>query len=192
MRSSIQLLLICIVLLAAAFAQSRENQAVFSFPGDTDRVHSATGDLLARYTKIYESQDSANQYLFSITDTAGNRLAQLNFTRSIEGMWSPYGESLYLNDFIGSTRIDCFVWSSADKHLMSLTEILMRDPSSGPIEGGGAKPPETPENSRYELTCEGWRAQDRVSISLEGDTWAGGQFKYKLIYDLRTKKFSWY
>lgn len=99
--------------------------------------------------------------------------------------------NLYLNDFLGSTQIDCFVWTPQNRALSSLTEALLRDPNSGPVEGRGAKPPETPENSRFELTCDGWKSKDNVLVNIEGTTWAGGQFNYKLVYDLVLKQFNW-
>ena len=68
--------------------------------------------------------------------------------------------------------------------------MLLNDPKSGPDEAGGAKPPETPENSRFELTCEGWMPQDKLSVNLEGDTWAGGHFKYRFVYDVRARRFN--
>lgn len=190
-RSCARLLLVCIALLITAEAQSRKDQATFSFPGETDRAPSTAGHLIATYKEIRTAPDSAKRYLLSIMDASGNRLVQYTFTRSIQGTWSPYSERIYLNDFMGSTQIDCFVWSRADERLTSLTDVLLHDPNSGPIQGRGAKPPETPENSRFELTCGEWMAKDKILVSLEGDTWAGGQFRYKLVYDLQTKKFSW-
>lgn len=163
----------------------------FSFPDAAEPVRSSAGVLFATYTQEAIAQDSVTRYLFSITDQGGTRLVQHNFSRSVEGAWSPYGDQIFLNDFMGSTQIDCLVWTRGETLFTSLTEMLLRDPNSGPIEGRGAKPPETPENSRYELTCEDWLAKDQVSATLEGTTWAGGQFKYRLIYDLRAKKFRW-
>lgn len=186
--SFIAFLCICIVLGSTVFAQSHQLQAGFSFPGDSNRVHSATGNYWATYKQSSTSQD---EYSFLIADGAGNPLVQRTFTRSVEGAWSPYSDQLYLNDFLGSTQVDCLVWVPGNRGLSSLTETLLREPHSGPIEGRGAKPPETPENSRYELTCQGWRAKDKVSVSLEGTTWAGGQYKYKLVYDVQSRKFSW-
>ena len=173
-----------IVLLAAASAQSRPFRAGFSFPGSTNHVHSNKGDLSASYT-VVRATDDENQYTFAINDLAGRALIEHKFTRNIEGMWSPFTQSLYVNDFMGSTQIDCFVWSDGDNRLFSLTDTLLHDPHSGPVEGHGAKPPETPQNSRFELTCGRWVAKNKVSVRLEGTTWAGGDFKYQMFYDLQ-------
>jgi hypothetical protein len=179
------------MLSASMFAQTRREQQAFSFPGKIDRVHSAIGNLFAAYSEVSAAQNPIKEYRFLIVGNDGNRLVQQDFTRSVEGMWSPFGEQLFVNNFIGSSQIDCLVWSRTDAHLISLTEVLLHDPNSGPIEGRGAKPPESPENSRFELICREWKDIDKVLVSLEGDTWAGGEFKYKLIYDLKARKFSW-
>jgi len=181
-----------ILLLLTPFSPAQTpKQMIFSFPANTDRMPSAVGHFLATYKEIPTKPDSVKQYLFSITDTFGKPLAQHSFNRSIEGAWSPYSEQVYANDFMGSAQIDCLVWGAGGERLTSLTEVLLHDPNSGPIEGGGAKPPETPENSRFELTCHGWAAKDKVLLDVTGDTWAGGEFKYRLVYDLRAKRFSW-
>jgi hypothetical protein len=179
------------MVLTNVAAQTKKEHRAFSFPSNINRMHSSTSNLFAAYLEIPSAQNSTKQYLLSIMDDDGNHLAQHSFTRSVEGMWSPFGGQLFLNDFIGSSQIDCLVWNRTDARLTSLTEILLHDPNSGPIEGRGAKPPENPDNSRFELTCQEWKDMDKVLVRLEGNTWAGGDFTYKLVYDLRAKKFSW-
>jgi hypothetical protein len=190
-KSCVCLLCILILLSSNGFAQSQKERNVFSFPGRTGHVRSAKGDFLAAYSEVSKPQDSA-QYQFSISDASGNRLVRHDFTRSVEGAWARQSDRLYLNDFMGSTRIDCFVWTNGDNRLASLTDLLLHDPSSGPVEGHGAKPPETPENSRFELTCGSWKGENKLAVRLEGTTWAGGDFKYAFVYDFQTKRFSWY
>lgn len=190
-KSSVRLLCVLILLLSNGVAQSQKERNVISFPSSTRQVRSAKGDFLAAYSEVSKPQDST-QYQFSISDASGNRLVQHDFTRSVEGAWARKSDRLYLNDFIGSTRIDCFVWTNGDNRLASLTDLLLHDPSSGPVEGHGAKPPETPENSRFELTCGSWKGDNKLAVRLEGTTWAGGDFKYTFVYDLQTKRFSWY
>ena len=185
------LFLICTVPIAIGQAKTNKTPKVFSFPGSSKQAPSVSGQFLATYKEIPAAQNDAFQYLFSIRDRSGNQLEQHTFTRSIEGAWSPHSERIYLNDFMGSTQIDCLVWRQGDNRLSSLTEILLYDPNSGPTEADGAKPPETPKNSRFELTCDGWTAEDKILVSLDGSTWAGGQFKYKLLFDPKLEKFSW-
>jgi hypothetical protein len=184
------LLLICTVHVASGHAKGKATPAAFSFPGSSKQTPSLSGQLLATYKEIPGAKNDAFQYIFSLSDRSGNQLEQHPFARNIEGAWSPQSERVYLNDFMGSTQIDCLVWKQGDNKLSSLTEILLYDPNSGPIEEAGAKPPETPQNSRFELTCDGWSAEDKISVSVEGYTWAGGQFKYKLLFDPNSKKFS--
>jgi len=169
-------------------AQSSQRSLSFNFPGDTSRVPSTAGQFSAIYKQSAKSPDD---FVFSIEDRTGKALVEHTFSRSVEGAWSHADANLYLNDFLGSTQIDCFVWIPQSKSLSSLTDALLRDPKSGPIEGRGAKPPETPENSRFELTCDGWKSKDKLLVNVEGTTWAGGQFKYKLVYDLLLKRFNW-
>ena len=169
-------------------AQSVPGSRTFNFPGNPSRVSTATGNFSAVYKP---SAKSDGDFVFSVEDEAGKSVVEHIFSRSVDGAWSSTGASLYLNDYLGSTQIDCFVWMPQSKGLLSLTEVLLRDPKSGPIQGRGAKPPETPENSRYELTCDGWKSDSQVLVGIEGTTWAGGQFKYKLVYDLNRKQFNW-
>lgn len=174
--------------VSVTYAQSSTPPGTFSFPGGVSSVLSVTGRFSAEYK---QSEKSDEDFDFSIKDQTGKIAVRHSFTRSVEGAWSPTDENIYLNDFLGSTQIDCYVWNPESKGLWSLTEALLRDPKSGPIEGRGAKPPETPHNSRYELTCDGWKSKNKVLVNVEGTTWAGGQFKYKLVYDLIIKQFSW-
>jgi hypothetical protein len=186
----VRLVVLCLAMCVTAAAQSGKPQVGFAFPGDLHEVRSPGGNLRATYADVASPPDEAVQYLFSIVDAHGRSLAHLSFIRAVKGLWAPDGERLYLNYFMGSTQIDCLVWSPGDSRLASLTESLLHDPKSGPVEGFGNKPPETPENSRFRLTCDGWRTADRISVTLEGVTWAGGQFKYELIYDIDTRKFN--
>ena len=190
-RSTLTVIVIVCILLASfcvSYAQSGQNQRSFNFPGDPSRISSAAGHFSAEYKRSVKSQD---EFIFSVKDQSGKAAAEHAFSRSVEGAWSQTAANLYLNDFLGSTQIDCFVWTPQSKSVSSLTEALFRDPQSGPIEGRGAKPPETPQNSRFELTCDGWKSKDKVLVNVEGTTWAGGQFKYKLVFDFMLKRFSW-
>jgi hypothetical protein len=186
----LKLVVLCDLLAAfgLSYGQSSQSHQTFSFPGEVRRVPSVTGQFSAAYK---ESASSNEDFLFSINDQTGKAIVQHSFARSVEGAWSTVGANLYLNDFLGSTQIDCFVWTPQSRGLSSLTEALLRDPESGPVEGRGAKPPETPQNSRFELTCDGWKSKDKIIVNVEGTTWAGGQFKYKLVYDLVVKRFNW-
>jgi len=190
-RSTLTVIGIVCSLLAsfgASYPQSGKDQLSFNFPGDQSRSVSAVGQFSAEYKQSVKSQDD---FIFLVKDQSRKAVAEHAFSRSVEGAWSQTAANLYLNDFLGSTQIDCFVWTPQSRGLSSLTEALLRDPQSGPIEGRGAKPPETPQNSRFELTCDGWKSKDKVLVNVEGTTWAGGQFKYKLVYDLMLKRFSW-
>ncbi len=190
-RSTLIVIVIVCSLLASfgiGYCQSGQAQRSFNFPGDQSRSSSAAGQFAAEYKQSVKSQD---EFIFSVKDQTGKAIAEHAFSRSVEGAWSQTGANLYLNDFLGSTQIDCFVWTPQSRGLSSLTEALLRNPQSGPIEGRGAKPPETPQNSRFELTCDAWKSKDRVLVNVEGTTWAGGQFKYKLLYDFTLKRFSW-
>jgi len=179
---------IILVPFGISSAQSVPGSPSFNFPGSPIRVSNASGNFSAVYKP---SAKSDGDFVFSVEDKTGKSVVEHIFSRSVDGEWSSTGASLYLNDYLGSTQIDCFVWMPQSKGLLSLTEVLLRDPKSGPIQGRGAKPPETPENSRYELTCHGWKSDNQVLVDLEGTTWAGGQFKYKLLYDLKQKQFKW-
>ncbi len=190
-RSALNLIVIVCSFLASfgtSYAQSGQGQRAFNFPGNPSRVPSADGQFSAGYKQSVKSQD---EFIFSVMDQTGKTVAEHAFSRSVEGAWSQIASNLYLNDFLGSTQIDCFVWTPQSGSLSSLTEALFRDPQSGPVEGRGAKPPETPHNSRFELTCDGWKSKTKVLVNVEGTTWAGGQFKYKLVYDLMLKRFNW-
>lgn len=189
--STLNAIVIVCCLLASfgvSYAQSGQGQRSFNFPGDPSRVSSAAGQFSVEYKQSVKSQA---EFMFSVRNQTGKAVTEHAFSRSVEGAWSQTDANLYLNDFLGSTQIDCFVWTPQSNGLLSLTEALLRDPQSGPIEGLGAKPPETPQNSRFELTCDGWKSKDKVLVNMEGTTWAGGQFKYKLVYDLMLKRFNW-
>ncbi len=191
MKHAVQALCMLIALLTVASAQSHHSKMSFTYPDNKARVRSGSGALFAVYKPEITAPNSGRSYVFSIIDSRGTPLAQHDFHRSVEGAWSQYSDQIFLNDFMGSTQIDCLVWNPGEKVFTSLTDTLVRDPNSGPIEGQGQKPPETPQNSRYELMCTNWIAKNQVSVRPEGTTWAGGQFVYRLVYDVRLRKFRW-
>jgi hypothetical protein len=175
-------------------AKADDRAIQFSFPGPSSKAVSDSGRLNAAYRELPSSPDSANEYKLSIVDAGGRNLAQHTFTRSVEGAWQPNKDRVFINDYMGSTQIDCLLWggeTSGGKGFISLTKLLLSDPKSGPIEGRGSKPPETPANSRFELVCEGWNTTGDIRITLTGNTWAGGHFEYRLRFDPTKQVFNW-
>jgi hypothetical protein len=174
-------------------ARAQEQQLTFSFPGSDTKIPSGSRQLTATYKELPSPPDAANEYELDIVNRSGTDLVQHFFTRSVQGTWSPRSDNVFVNDYLGSTQIDCLVWqkSKSSHKFVSLTDLLIHDPHSGPVQGRGVKPPETPQNSRYELVCKSWDAGDNIKLELSGNTWAGGHFDYRLIYNALTRRFSW-
>ncbi|MTK63111.1 MAG: hypothetical protein F8N15_00855 [Methanobacterium sp.] len=190
--SLIVLTLAMIVVSTFQIAWAGDRGEKFSYPGIDNRFAAPGAKFDISFVTRPEGQNDDYNYDFSIIDKNGNALIQHPFLREIEGEWFSSGNQLYFNDYLGSTQIDCFVWEGrAPKSLVSLTDILLNDPSSGPKQGNNTKPPETPQNSRFEMTCEGWNQNGDIRVNLTGDTWAGGHFNYIFVYSPSKRYFEW-
>ena len=108
LRVLIALFWSCVAFGSPAYAQAGQSKGTFSFPGDTDQVRSNAGQFWAGYKQSSGSEDG---YSFVISDRLGKIIVQRSFMRSVEGAWSPDSANLYVNDFLGSTQIDCLVLS---------------------------------------------------------------------------------
>jgi hypothetical protein len=185
--------LVFFLISISAVALANDWERSFSYPSIGSRFRSPETGFSISFSKLPDGSGDDYNYKLSIFDDKGIAIVQHQFMRQIKGEWSSSGSELYFNDFLGSTQIDCFIWnqSSSSKSLDSLTDILLNDPNSGPKRGNGEKPPETPKNSRFELTCEGWERNGNIRVSLTGDTWAGGHFDYRFVYSPSKHYFEW-
>jgi hypothetical protein len=172
-------------------AGARPNRHSFTFPGKPASVSSQSGALSARYSDPGVNPDGIHEDRFSIADANGRELVGFSFLRSVRGAWSADKDTLFVNNFTGSNDSDCLVTRTSNEtvRLVSLTDILINDPHSGPVEVGKIKPPENPGNSHYYLRCEKWLSPSMIAVILDGHTDAGGYFKYQFHYNVDKKRF---
>jgi hypothetical protein len=158
----------------------------FTYPGSAPMVRSPTGKL--SITVARRSDDDPWQLrLFRGAQIVGTH----EFDRWVDGNWSPSGRSVFVNDYEGSDTFDCLIPETRLRRsgFLSLATILQNNPSSGPVGVRSVKPPETPRNSHYYLTCQKWVDDTHIDVRLEGITLAGGQFSYALIFDTALSRF---
>lgn len=173
-----------------AFADNSSNW--FSFPSGSARSSSVSGALVASYKDPGVDEDGIHAYRFSIYNSKGPEVSGFTFLRSVEGAWSDSGDVLFVNNYIGSNVTDCLVLEAESNQFRfeSLTNILNNKIQSGPMGDLNIKPPENPNNSHYYLTCDGWLDGHSLKVTLSGTTDAGGDFKYRFVFDAAAEKFT--
>ena len=203
------LLIFCGLILAsagvAALARSDAPPLHFDFPKradrvSSDRVSSASNKLAVTYKDPGPNESGGHDYRFSVVDRRNHELAGLNFDHSVDGQWTASSDVLFVNDHRGPGASDCFILKKGATGfvLQSLTDVMVNNPKSGiqtvndPRVSAqeNIKPPETPANSEYYMTCSEWIEPHVINVILNGRTDAGGEFKYDMKFDIDTGRFA--
>lgn len=187
-------LLLTFALSLGEAGNGRGNDVDFTFPSSVGTARSTTGSLVVGYRDPGEDRDGVHEYEFRILDRVGRLLARVPFTRSVEGSWSPDGNNVAVNNYIGSNIADCLISkrSRSGLSLLSVTNLL-----SGPVNSRRwtdvLRIPEGPENSHFYVTCVRWENRNSVEISVAGytDTQAdfGREFSYRLRFAPSSQSF---
>ena len=198
-RKIIRVSFILIVPLHTALGQEPPKSLTFDFPGAIQSVSSSSGKVVATFRDSGLNGSGGHDYRFMVTDKHGHERARISFDHSVDGQWSNIGDILYVNDHRGPGQSDCYVLKSdaGKMSLLSLTDILVNKPESGIQElhetivpKENIKPPETPANSEYYMSCKRWASPHAIAVVLDGKTYAGGDFKYIMTFDIETMRFA--
>lgn len=195
MRSILRILVVGtfgILSCAHSFAQVDAKPSIkFKFPGSQRQIVSPSGKALLIVRRVDQSAATPNLRVIDLEDRTGRIRASYEFDRRIDGQWSSMGDTLFVNDYQGSDTADCVVpfLMGDNERFTSLTKILIENKDSGPVDVQGIKPPETPDNSHYYLTCSKWINETVIAVELRGVTLAGGEFRYEFRFDTLKKRF---
>jgi len=135
------------------------------------------------YVDPGENQDGIHEYSLRLRYPGGHVDTLDTFTRSAEVSWSPSGERLFVNDFVGSNVAECLIITASREgtKIQSATRILSR-----------AHIPEISEHLKGDhvyITCSNWLSSTQLHIEMQGDKFPEG-FEYHFTYDLRSGKLA--
>lgn len=136
------------------------------------------------YVDPGENADSLHLYSLRLAYPNGRVDILDTFWRSAEVSWSPSGEELFVNDFVGSNVAECLIITPSGKgtKIRSVTRILSR-----------AHIPEVSEHLKGDhvyITCSNWVSPTQIHVEMHGDKFPEGFFEHHFTYDLRSRKLA--
>jgi hypothetical protein len=178
-----------VVLGSTTTATAQNNAKPTVFPGSVTSVKSPSSDARIYYTDPGPDADGIHKYKLTIRDAKGHETLLDTFIRSVMVLWSPSGNQLFVNDYIGSNIADCLIVQTAVEPLkpVSLQDLVVKSP-------GRPSAPETPDQSHYAALCKRWVTDTRLAGSVSGHVDGGHDahaFDHPLVYDVGADRVLW-